>query len=154
MTSLSTTPVETINIEEIMELIPHRYPFLLVDKVIDIIPGVSATGIKNVTFNEQFFQGHFPGRPIMPGVLIIEALAQCAGLLVMRSANKSSKDSLVYFMSIDEAKFRKPVVPGDTLHLKVTCLKGRGNIWKFKGQAFVGEKIATEAIFTAMIAER
>ncbi len=143
-----------ILINEIMELIPHRIPMLLIDKVIDVKLGESATGIKNVTMNEWFFQGHFPDHPVMPGVLIIEAMAQAAGVLVTKSMGENSEGKIVYFMSIEEAKFRKPVVPGDTLKLKVTMLKSRGSIWKFKGEAWVDDVMTDEAIFTAMIASK
>ncbi|MBW8310259.1 MAG: 3-hydroxyacyl-ACP dehydratase FabZ [Candidatus Paracaedibacteraceae bacterium] len=143
-----------ILINEIMELIPHRIPMLLIDKVIDVKLGKSATGIKNVTMNEWFFQGHFPDHPVMPGVLIIEAMAQAAGVLVTKSMGQNSDGKIVYFMSIEEAKFRKPVVPGDTLKLKVTLLKSRGSIWKFKGEAWVEDVMTDEAIFTAMIANK
>jgi 3-hydroxyacyl-[acyl-carrier-protein] dehydratase len=143
-----------IEINEIVRLIPHRYPMLLVDKVINIDPGQGAVGIKNVSMNEWFFQGHFPEKPIMPGVLIIEALAQTAAIVVMKSLNLESKGKLVYFMSIEEAKFRKPVLPGDVLQLKVNKIKERGNIWKFKGEAWVGDALASEASFTAMISDK
>jgi 3-hydroxyacyl-[acyl-carrier-protein] dehydratase len=143
-----------ILINEIMDLIPHRIPMLLIDKLTDVKLGESATGIKNVTMNEWFFQGHFPGHPVMPGVLIVEAMAQAAGVLVTKSMGENSADKLVYFMSIEEAKFRKPVVPGDTLKLKVSLLKSRGNIWKFRGEAWVGDVMTDEAIFTAMIASK
>lgn len=143
-----------ILINEIMDLIPHRIPMLLIDKLVDVKLGQSATGIKNVTMNEWFFQGHFPGHPVMPGVLIVEAMAQAAGVLVMKSMDQDTKDKIVYFMSIEEAKFRKPVVPGDVLKLKVTLLKSRGNIWKFKGEAWVDDTLTDEATFTAMIANK
>ncbi|OGW37973.1 MAG: 3-hydroxyacyl-[acyl-carrier-protein] dehydratase FabZ [Nitrospirae bacterium RBG_13_39_12] len=141
-----------MDIKEIQKLLPHRYPFLLVDRVIDIEPGTRAVGIKNVTINEEFFQGHFPGHPIMPGVLIIEALAQLAGILAFRSGVKDAKS--VYFLSIEKAKFRKPVVPGDQLRLEVNVLQQRGTVWKFSGNALVEEKVAAEAEFTAMLTER
>lgn len=141
-----------MDIKEIQELLPHRYPFLLVDRIIEMEPGVKATGIKNVTINEEFFQGHFPGQPIMPGVLMIEALAQVAGLLAFRSGG--AKGKAVYFLSIEKAKFRKPVVPGDQLRLEVTILQHRGNVWKFSGNAFVGDKVAAEAEFAAMVADK
>ncbi len=141
-----------MNIKEIQELLPHRYPFLLVDKIIEIEPRVKAVGIKNVTINEGFFQGHFPGHPIMPGVLIIEAMAQVAGILAFRSGIKDAKS--VYFMSIEKAKFRKPVVPGDQLRFEVNVLQCRGNVWKFSGNALVEEKVAAEAEFTAMVTDR
>lgn len=141
-----------IDIKEIQTLLPHRYPFLLVDRITAIEPGVKAVGIKNVTANEGFFQGHFPGNPIMPGVLIIEALAQVAGILAFRSGSPAGKS--VYFMSIEKAKFRKPVVPGDQLRLEVSILQYRGNVWKFSGSAFVEEKVAAEAEFTAMVTDK
>jgi 3-hydroxyacyl-[acyl-carrier-protein] dehydratase len=140
-----------MDIREIQKFLPHRYPFLLVDKIIEIIPGTKAVGIKNVTFNEEFFQGHFPGYPIMPGVLIIEALAQVAGILAFHSGATPGKS--VYFMSIEKAKFRKPVVPGDQLKLETNILQHRGNVWKFLGHAIVEDKIAAEAEFTAMVTD-
>lgn len=148
----------TIDLSEIQNLIPHRYPFLLIDKVTEVHLGESAIGIKNVSLNEWFFQGHFPEHPIMPGVLIIEALAQTAATLVMKTLtvqNGGEKPgNMVYFMSIDEAKFRRPVVPGDVLHLKVVKEKARGHIWKFKGEAWVGNELADQATFTAMITSK
>ena len=141
-----------MDIKEIQKFLPHRYPFLLVDRIIEIEPGIKATGIKNVTFNEGFFQGHFPGQPIMPGVLIIEAMAQVAGLLAFCSGKNVGKT--VYFMSIEKAKFRKPVVPGDQLRLEINVLHQRGNVWKFSGNAIVEEKVAAEAEFTAMVTDR
>ena len=141
-----------MDIKEIQKFLPHRYPFLLVDRIIEIEPGIKATGIKNVTFNEGFFQGHFPGQPIMPGVLIIEAMAQVAGLLAFCSGADAGKT--VYFMSIEKAKFRKPVVPGDQLRLEINVLHQRGNVWKFSGNAIVEEKVAAEAEFTAMVTDR
>ena len=141
-----------MDIREIQKLIPHRYPFLLVDRVIELEPNVKAVGIKNITVNEEFFQGHFPGNPIMPGVLIIEALAQVGGLLAFGSGVSSGKS--VYFLSIEKAKFRKPVVPGDQLRLEVNVLKLRGSVWKFSGNALVDDKTAAEAEFTAMVTDR
>jgi len=141
-----------MDIKEIQKFLPHRYPFLLVDRIIEIEPGTKATGIKNVTFNEGFFQGHFPGQPIMPGVLIIEAMAQVGGLLAFCSGANVGKT--VYFMSIEKAKFRKPVVPGDQLRLEINVLHQRGNVWKFSGNAIVEEKVAAEAEFTAMVTDR
>ncbi len=140
------------HIEEIMSLIPHRYPMLLIDRVEDIEPGESAVGVKNVSLNEWYFQGHFPGRPILPGVLIVEAMAQTAAVAVMR--NISGNDKSVFFMSIDEAKFRKPVVPGDVLKLKVTKERSRGTVWKFKGEATVDGTLVAEASVTAMIGDK
>lgn len=141
-----------MDIKEIQKFLPHRYPFLLVDRIIEMEPGTKAIGIKNVTFNEGFFQGHFPGQPIMPGVLIIEAMAQVAGLLAFQSGTNVGKT--VYFMSIEKAKFRRPVVPGDQLRLEINVLHQRGNVWKFSGNAIVEEKVAAEAEFTAMVTDR
>ncbi len=141
-----------IDIKEIQKLLPHKYPFLMVDKIIELEPGVEAIGIKNVTINEEFFQGHFPGQPIMPGVLIIEAMAQVAGILAYRSGANAGKG--VYFMSIEKAKFRKPVVPGDQLKLVVNILQQRGNVWKFSGTAYVDDKVSAEAEFTAMVTDK
>lgn len=137
-----------IEIKGIQNTIPHRYPFLMVDRIIELEPSVKAVGIKNVTINEPFFQGHFPGNPIMPGVLIVEAMAQVAGVLAFSSGIQGSA---VYFMSIEKAKFRKPVVPGDQLRLEVTVIQQRGNVWKFSGTATVEDKVASESEFTAMV---
>jgi 3-hydroxyacyl-[acyl-carrier-protein] dehydratase len=141
-----------MDIREIESLLPHRFPFLLVDRVIEMDIGKKAVGIKNVTINEGFFQGHFPGNPIMPGVLIIEALAQLAGILAFHSG--VVKGSSVYFMSIEKAKFRKPVIPGDQVRLETNVLQHRGNVWKFAGHALVDDKLAAEAEFTAMVTDR
>jgi 3-hydroxyacyl-[acyl-carrier-protein] dehydratase len=138
-----------MDIKEIQKFLPHRYPFLMVDRIIEAEPGKKAIGIKNVTINEEFFQGHFPGEPIMPGVLIIEAMAQVAGILAFRSGATVGKS--VYFMSIEKAKFRKPVVPGDQLRLEIQILQQRGNVWRFSGRAVVEEKVAAEAEFAAMV---
>jgi 3-hydroxyacyl-[acyl-carrier-protein] dehydratase len=138
----------------IQRIIPHRYPFLLIDKVRDIVAGTSATGIKNVTFNEPHFQGHFPGAPIMPGVTIIEALAQTSAVLVGLTLDLVDREPLVYFMAIDKAKFRRKVVPGDVLELRVEVLRGSSKIWKFQGTASVDGELAAEAEFMAMIDRR
>jgi 3-hydroxyacyl-[acyl-carrier-protein] dehydratase len=143
----------SLDIERIMQMIPHRYPFLLVDKVINIVDGETATGIKNVTFNEPHFMGHFPQKPIMPGVLIIEAMAQTSALLVVHTLGKSSEGKLVYFMSIEEAKFRKPVIPGDTLEIHVQKAKARGNVWKFMCEAHTASGKCAEATISAMIVD-
>ena len=148
-----TITEHTANLEEIKRLIPHRYPFLLIDKVENIKIGKSALGIKNVTVNEPYFQGHFPSKPIMPGVLIIEAMAQTAAILVSKTIKIVDHDFLVYFMTINNAKFRKLVQPGDVLKLKVLVERNRGNTWKFSGNAFVEENLVTEANFTAMMIE-
>jgi 3-hydroxyacyl-[acyl-carrier-protein] dehydratase len=148
---MSETKSGTIDIQEIKKLIPHRYPFLFVDKVRDFIPEVSAVGIKNVTNNEPHFQGHFPSQPIMPGVTIVEAMAQTAGVLVSKSLELQDSGALVYFLSIDNCKFRNLVGPGDVLELHVNVIRGRGKIWKFHGDAIVDGKVVTEADFAAMI---
>lgn len=145
---------DSIGVEEIQKLIPHRYPMLLVDKLEEVIPHESAVGIKQVTINEWFFQGHFPGNPIMPGVLIVEAMAQTAGLHVLLSTGGESKDSPVYFMAIDGAKFRRPVVPGDTLKVHVKKLKNRGPVWRYEGVARVNGDVAAEAVITAMVSNQ
>jgi 3-hydroxyacyl-[acyl-carrier-protein] dehydratase len=139
-----------LDILQIMELLPHRYPFLLIDKLVDLVPNESAIGIKNVTFNEPFFQGHFPGRPIMPGVLIIEAMAQTAACVVVKAMPKAD-NRLVYFMSIENARFRKPVVPGDQLRIHVKKERNRANVWRFTGEARVDGQLMAEATYTAMI---
>ncbi|PZO79430.1 MAG: 3-hydroxyacyl-[acyl-carrier-protein] dehydratase FabZ [Mesorhizobium amorphae] len=150
MSDQSPATLETLDILQIMRLLPHRYPFLLVDRIIEIDADNSAIGIKNVTANEPHFQGHFPTAPVMPGVLIIEAMAQTAGAICICSAGGEGT-GIVYFMTIDNAKFRKPVVPGDTLHIHVRKLKKRANIWRFACEATVeGAKVA-EAEISAMM---
>ena len=149
---MTTAPTPTTaDIHLIQRIIPHRYPFLLVDKVRDIVPNESAVGIKNVTFNEPQFTGHFPGAPIFPGVQIIEALAQTAAVLVGVSMDLADKNVLVYFMAIENAKFRRKVVPGDVLELHVTVKRGGGKVWKFEGRGLVEGELAAEAEFTAMM---
>ncbi len=142
-----------IDTKRIMEMIPHRYPILLIDRIIQIEPNESAVGLKNVTINENFFNGHFPGAPVMPGVLIIEAMAQTAAALVVYSGGKELEGKLVYFMAIDNAKFRKPVTPGDTLHIHVTRQQNRRNVWRFQGEAKVNGELCAEAVVTAMIVD-
>jgi len=152
MDSENTELDRVIDVNEIMEMIPHRYPFLLIDKVTNIVTGETAVGIKNVTVNEPFFQGHFPGHPIMPGVLLIEAMAQTSAILVIDSTGRKA-GNVVYFMTVDNARFRKPVVPGDRVELHVEKQRSRGNVWKFNGVAMVdGVKVA-EATYSAMIVE-
>ena len=143
--------VAEIDIHRIMQMIPNRYPFLLIDKVVDVVPGESATGIKNVTINEPHFTGHFPARPVMPGVLIVEAMAQTAAVIVVASLGPSAEGKLVYFMSIENARFRKPVEPGDQLRLICKKEKQRMGVWKFSGEARVGSVVVAEATFSAMI---
>jgi len=150
----SNKELENIGIERIMELIPHRYPMLLIDQLTEINSGVSAVGIKCVTINEPFFQGHFPDKPVMPGVLIVEAMAQAAATLVMLSMGDQAQEKLAYFMSIDGAKFRKPVVPGDRLELHINKERSRGPVWRFAGVAIVNGTQVAEATFTAMIADK
>lgn len=139
------------DIQRIKRMIPHRYPFLLIDKVKDIRKGESAVGIKNVTVNEEFFQGHFPEKPVMPGVLIIEAMAQTSGVLVVDTLDMADQGLLVYFMTLDKVRFRNLVGPGDQLELHVRVIRGRGKVWKFWGEAKVDGRIAAEAEFSAMI---
>lgn len=143
----------TADIQRVMQLLPHRYPFLLIDRIIDMDRDESAIGIKNVTINEGFFQGHFPKYPVMPGVLIIEALAQTAGALCVHHAGKTDIPQIVYFMGIDGAKFRRPVVPGDQLRLHVKKLRSRGPVWRFYGEARVDGQVAAEAEISAMIVD-
>ena len=142
-----------IDINRIMEMIPHRYPFLLVDRVLELNPGESAISLKNVTMNEPQFMGHFPGFPVMPGVLIIESMAQTAAIVVVEALGKDAEGKVVYFMTIDNARFRKPVGPGDALHVHVEKVQARGPVWKFKGKAMVGDKLCAEATFSAMITD-
>jgi len=144
---------EVLDIQRLKELLPHRYPMLLVDKLEQVRSGESACGIKNVTLNEWFFQGHFPDKPVMPGVLILEAMAQTAGALVVHTLGKKFERKIVYFMSVDDARFRKPVVPGDTLYLKVEKQRTRGLVWRFGGKAYVGDTLVAEAVYTAMIVD-
>jgi 3-hydroxyacyl-[acyl-carrier-protein] dehydratase len=142
----------TLDIEQIKKLLPHRAPMLFVERLADIVPRQSATGYKAVSLNEPFFMGHFPDRAVMPGVLIVEAMAQTAGALVVHSLNQSA-GSAVYFLSIEKARFRKPVVPGDLLRMPVKKIAQRGPVWKFEGRAFVGDDLCAEAEFAAMISD-
>jgi beta-hydroxyacyl-ACP dehydratase FabZ len=142
-----------IEAHEIMEILPHRFPFLLVDRISELERGRRIVGQKNVTINEPFFQGHFPGRPIMPGVLIIEAMAQVAGVLAFKSVDGDNEKRFVYFMGIDKAKFRKPVVPGDQIRFDVTVIQQRAQYWKMRAEAYVGEALVCEAELMAMLTE-
>ena len=145
------TPVESMDIARVMEMIPHRYPFLMIDRILELVPAVRATGLKNVSVNEPHFQGHFPHHKVMPGVLLIEAMAQTAAVLVVYTLGTDAEGKLVYFMSIDSARFRKPVVPGDSVRIEVEKLHMRGNVWKFAGKAVVDGTIVAEATYAAMI---
>lgn len=145
---------DIIEINEIIKSIPHRYPFLLIDRVIELVKNESAIGLKNVTINESFFAGHFPGKPVMPGVLIVEALAQTAGVLVCKSAEDQTKDKLVYFTSIEEVKFRKIVVPGDQLLLNVKISGHKLGFWKFTSTATVDGQLVAKAEFAAKIMDK
>jgi 3-hydroxyacyl-[acyl-carrier-protein] dehydratase len=151
----SVAPAATVaDIRRILQMIPHRYPMLMVDRVIDMQLDHSAVGIKNVSINEPFFQGHFPAEPVMPGVLIIEAMAQTAAVLVVSTYGQSSEGKLVYFMSIDGVRFRRPVFPGDRLELHVEKVQSRASVWKFFGKAIVEGKVMAEATFAAMIRDK
>ena len=160
---VGTASKDWLGVEEIMERIPHRYPFLMIDRLENILIDDSAVGVKNVTYNEPFFPGHFPGRPVMPGVLIIEAMAQTAGVLVEETMAQTQRLSasqidkirkagrVVYFMTIDEARFRRPVVPGDRLELHMKKMRNRGPVWKFTGTAKVAGAVVAQAVISAMI---
>ena len=146
--------METLyDIRKIMELLPHRYPFILVDRIVEMVPGERIVGLKNVTINEPFFQGHFPGAPIMPGVLIIEAMAQVGAILVNASRSEEKRKGLIYFMGIDKARFRKPVIPGDQLIFEIIPLKRRANVFKMSGKATVDGTLVAEAEVMAMTGE-
>jgi len=146
------TPQQTLGVDQIKELLPHRAPFLFLERLTDIVHGESAIGYKTVAINEPFFGGHFPEFPVMPGVLIVEAMAQVAGALVMHTLNLGGQNRLVYFMSIDRARFRHPVRPGDVLRMPVKALRRRGPVWRFRGEAYVGDKLCADADYSAMIA--
>jgi len=148
-----TSDLQSADIQLIQRILPHRYPFLLVDKVVEINGTTSAKGIKNVTMNEPHFQGHFPGTPIMPGVTIVEAMAQTAGVMLGVAMDMADRNLLIFFMAIDKCKFRRKVGPGDVLEMQITTLRGKpgGKVWKFSGRATVDDDVAAEAEFTAMI---
>ena len=143
--------MKSLDINQIKNCLPHRYPMLMIDRIEDLVLGESAVGIKNITINEPFFQGHFPLKPIMPGVFILEAMGQTAGVVVGKSMNLEKGEGLVYFMSMEGVRFRKLVVPGDILRLCVKKVRSRENVWRFEGKAYVGNALVAEAMFTAMI---
>src|SRR5690242_74869 len=143
--------VPDIDIARIREMIPHRYPFLMIDRVVEVMPNESAVGIKNVSINEPYFAGHFPQRPVMPGVLIIEAMAQTAAVLVVQTIGAEAEGKLVYFTNIENARFRRPVIPGDTLRVRVVKQRNRLSVWKFAGEAYVDGQVVAEATYAAML---
>jgi 3-hydroxyacyl-[acyl-carrier-protein] dehydratase len=151
MTETTVTTLESADLQRLLELLPHRYPFLMIDRIVDMDGDQSGVGIKNVTINEPQFMGHFPGRPIFPGVLLVEGMAQTAGAMCVAATMKGNAPSVVYFMTIDRAKFRKPVVPGDQVRYHMTKLKSRANMWWFRGEAKVGDTLVAEAELSAML---
>jgi 3-hydroxyacyl-[acyl-carrier-protein] dehydratase len=153
-TSGHGTAPRVVDLQQILRALPHRYPFLMIDRVSDVEPGVSAIGLKNVTINENFFQGHFPSNPVMPGVLLIESMAQTAAVLVVETLGPDSAGKLVYLMSVEGAKFRRPVGPGDQVRIHVRKDRNRGNVWKFDCVARVDGAVVAEAVLTAMIRDK
>ena len=151
---MSEDQISPLDIRRIMEMIPHRYPILLVDRILELTRGESAVGLKNVTMNEPHFLGHFPDLPVMPGVLIVEAMAQTAAIVAVDALGADVEGKTVYFMTIEDARFRRPVTPGDSMHIHVEKTQNRGPVWKFKGQAKVDGKLCAEAKFGAMIADK
>jgi 3-hydroxyacyl-[acyl-carrier-protein] dehydratase len=155
MSEAEQSPADYADIKRVMELLPHRYPMLMVDRIRDMQKdGSSAVGIKNVTNNEAFFQGHFPGHPVMPGVLIVEAMAQTAGALVLNSLGSNASGKIVYLMTVDNVRLRKPVTPGDVMEIHVKKIQGRGAVWKFHGDAKVNGVLMAEADYSAMIVDQ
>ncbi len=151
---MSDTDTKQIDINRVMDMIPHRYPILLVDRILEIEAGERAVALKNVTINEPHFQGHFPNFPVMPGVLIIEAMAQTSAIVCVESLGAEAEGKVVFFMTIDNARFRKPVTPGDSMIIEVTKVRSRANVWKFSGVAKVDDQICAEATFSAMITDK
>jgi 3-hydroxyacyl-[acyl-carrier-protein] dehydratase len=152
--TLNPTELGHVDIARIMQMIPHRYPMLLIDRVVDIHANESAVGIKNVTINEPYFAGHFPAQPVMPGVMIIESMAQTAAILVVHTLGATAEGKLVYFMSIDRARFRRPIVPGDQMRIQVVKEQRHGEVWKFMAKVTVDDRLAAQALVTAMILDR
>lgn len=148
------TENDIIDIKRVLEMIPHRYPMLLVDRITQIHSHEAATGLKNVTFNEPQFQGHFPGAPVMPGVMIVESMAQTSAALAVHSLGVQANNKLIYFMTIDNARFRRPVEPGDSMYVHVEKEHARGTVWKFSGTAMVDDQICAQATFSAMVVDR
>ena len=151
---MSDDKTPQIDINRIMEMIPHRYPILLVDRILEVEPGERAVALKNVSMNEPHFQGHFPNFPVMPGVLIVEAMAQTSAIVCVESLGKAAEGKVVFFMTIDNARFRKPVTPGDSMIIEVEKIRARANVWKFKGVATVDGQVCAEATFGAMITDK
>jgi len=151
MNDATRATLESADIQKLLTLLPHRYPFLMVDRIVEIAGDESAVGIKNVTFNEPHFMGHFPNQPVMPGVLLVEAMAQTAGAICVLNTNMKAKPKVVYFMTIDECKFRKPVIPGDQVRLHMTKLRSRRNMWWYRGEAMVDGALVAEATISAML---
>jgi 3-hydroxyacyl-[acyl-carrier-protein] dehydratase len=149
----ASTTLSIADIARVMQLLPHRYPMLMIDRVVDLVAGRSGTGIKNVSINEPYFQGHFPSHPVMPGVMIVESMAQTAGALVMYTLGADLGQKVVYFMTIDKCRFRHPVAPGDQLRIPVQIVRSRGPVWKFRGETYVGDTLVAEADFSAMIVD-
>ena len=143
-----------VDINEILRTLPHRYPMLLIDRVIKIRADYSGIGIKNVTYNEPYFQGHFPSRPVMPGVMVIESMAQTAAVLVVHTLGSAAEGKLVYFMSVDEARFRRPIMPGDRMYIHVKRERRRGNVWRFAARVMIDDHLAADATITAMILDQ
>lgn len=154
MDAAAPADLNSLDITRIMEMIPHRYPMLMIDRMLSFTPGENAVGLKNVSINEPYFAGHFPQEPVMPGVLIIESMAQTAAVLVVHTLGAEAEGKLVYFMSVDEARFRRPLRPGDSVHVHVTKRHSRRNVWKFHGEARVEGTVCAEAVFAAMILDR
>ncbi|HEY5047140.1 MAG TPA: 3-hydroxyacyl-ACP dehydratase FabZ [Rhizomicrobium sp.] len=154
MDDMSPLDETTLDVEQIKKLLPHRAPFLFIEKLTEIRPGKGAVGYKAVSFNEPHFQGHFPDYAVMPGVLIVEAMAQAAGAFVVHTLGRPGVNRLVYFMTIERARFRRPVRPGDLLRIPVKLLRNRGSVWKFTGEAYVGDVLCAEAEFSAMIRDK